>query len=64
MTATTTLTLPEWATQDGRIIRVQTVAAALRVMDYIPEDRDSEFDIVITDRAQMHAMTKLARALR
>lgn len=62
--STPKLDLPDWASQVGRIIRVSTVAQALKVTDYFPESRDSEFDIVITDREELHAMTKLARALR
>lgn len=58
------LDLPAWATQDETVVRVDTFAHALEVLQYIPRDMDDHFSVVITDRAESDRAWRLTNGLR
>lgn len=58
-----TLDLPTFATQDGGTIKVETLDQALQVLEFIPEELDPLFSIVITDVIQNIVTAKILNSL-
>lgn len=56
------LDLPDYASQVGGTITVETAAQAFDVLDYIPAELDDSFGVVISNREESHQMAKINKA--